>query len=404
MTNKKELNEVKEKCTVTVLSETHSSSVARLKEIYEQDKRKAKVIFDNNKSNHSHNYYDNEICLFEYPNGDFRIASISRKYGMSINAVLYSRKSNVWAISYKHKTKSFYFIDNSKRIKVLTMDIFRAYCGNTNGVVYEYLIKKFGWLRNIAESNHGGRLSFGGIIKNKLYNEKELLKYIYKCPYPVAKMLSENRGHYSSSDFAKVWKELKKVLINIENLKPEFLKSPYFNDTVKMASSLGYKVNCSWGLNRLKQEHDMYSKEIVNVILEFEELTNLQIRKVYRDFAEFSGFELLTTNHDLIGEGKVMSHCVGTYSPQVNNGYCAIYRYGGHTLQLRYYKGYSYNDKHLKGKLIINQFMGFNNSMAPAKLTNEVQSVIDKFNMDIKDYSNDNEFEVCESDVDDLPF
>ena len=57
----------------------------------------------------------------------------------------------------------------------------------------------------------------------------------------------------------------------LENLKPEILNSPYFRDATKMASSLGKKVNCSWGLKRLKQEHDLYSKEIVKIILEFEE-------------------------------------------------------------------------------------------------------------------------------------
>lgn len=402
----KKKTEDKELCKLTVLNETKNPNVNKLKQIYEKDKRKAKVIFDNNKTNHS--YSETRLCLFEYPNGDFRIASLTRKYGMSINAIIYSRESNNWALSYKHKTKSFYFIDNIKRVKVLNMNILHTYCGNANSIVYNYLLAKFGWMRNVLESKHGGSLSFASIIKNKLYNEREILKHVYKCPYPVAKMLSENHGSYSPWDFIKVWKEQKKVLINIENLKPEFLNSPYFKDTTKMAESLGYKVNCSWGLKRLKQEHDRYSKEIVNTILEFEDIIDLNIKKVYWDFAEFSGFEMLKTNHELICEGKVMSHCVGTYSPYVNNGSCAIYRYKGHTLDLRYRRPYvvKQTDEVFKQKLDINQFMGFNNSQAPKELREEVQAIVDEFNMNIIDYTTEDEnawFDSVNYD-NDLPF
>ena len=229
-----------------------------MKQIYEQNKRKAKVIFDNNNRNQI--YTEGRVCLFEYPNGDFRIVSLTRKYGVSVNAVIYSRESNNWVITYKHKTRAFYFIDGMRRVRVLNREILESYCPKSNILVYDYLMVKFGWLRNILESKYGNSLSFTSIVKNKLYNDREILKFMYKCSYPVAKMLSENSAPYSPHTFIKVWKELKKVLINIENLKPEFLKSPYFMDTTKMASSLGYKVNCSWGLKRLKQEHDMYSK------------------------------------------------------------------------------------------------------------------------------------------------
>lgn len=402
----KKKTEVKEECKLTVLNETKSDSIAKLREIYEQDRQKAKVIFDNNKTNHV--YMESRLCLFEYPNGDFRIVSLARKFGMSVNAVFYSRESNNWAISYKHKTKSFYFIDGMKRVKVLTMNILNGYCPNTNDVVYEFLLKKFGWLRNIIESANGGSLSFATIIRHKLYNEREILKHVYKCPYPVAKMLSDNRGDYSPWDFVKVWKEQKKVLLNIENLKPEFLKSPYFIDTTKMASSLGKKVNCSWGLNRLKQEHDLYSKEIVKIILEFEEINYLNIKKVYKDFAKFSGFELLKTNHELIAEGKTMHHCVGTYSSSVNSGACAIYRYKGHTLDLRHTRTYVFKSENedLKKRLTINQFMGYNNAYASNELRDEVQLLLDVFNSNIIDYTTEDDVEWYENinQDNDLPF
>jgi hypothetical protein len=399
-------------CTLTVLSESKNPSVSKLKHIYEQNKRKAKVIFDNNNRNQI--YTEGRVCLFEYPNGDFRIASLTRKYGVSVNAVIYSRESNNWVITYKHKTRAFYFIDGMRRVRVLNREILESYCPKSNILVYDYLMVKFGWLRNILESKYGNSLSFTSIVKNKLYNDREILKFMYKCSYPVAKMLSENSAPYSPHTFIKVWKELKKVLINIENLKPEFLKSPYFMDTTKMASSLGYKVNCSWGLKRLKQEHDMYSKEIVNTILEFEDISDLNIRKVYLDFAKFSGIEILTTNHQLIYEGKVMSHCVGTYSSQVNSGACAIYRYKNHTLDLRFRKPYvlrtanGFNLTQVSKRILeVNQFMGFNNVEAPDELMKEVLEIIGRFNMNISEYDieyDESLYERVNNYDDELPF
>ncbi len=392
--------EEKEACKLTVISETTNINIEKLINIYKEDRRKAKIIFDNN----NNIYNQTRICLFEYANGDFRIGSLTRKYGISTNAVIYSRESNNWVISYKHKTKSFYFIDKFKKLRMLTMNILNAYCNDINFSAYNYLLNKFGWIRNLNECKHVSIISFNTIVKHKLYNEKEVLKHIFKCPYPVAKMLSENHGQYSPWDFIKIWKQAKKVLINVENLKPEFLNSPYFFDTTKMASTLGKKVNCSWGLKRLLEEHDNFSKEITNTILEFEELRELNVREVYKDFAVFSGFELLLTNHDLIAEGKVMSHCVGTYSSQVNTGKSGIYRYKGHTLELAYRKQYG-SSADEKKRLCINQYMGFKNKQAPDELMNEVKDIVNNFNKTILEYDDDEvSYNLFQALDDDLPF
>ena len=400
-----------DECVMTILSESPNHSIDSLREIYDQDRRKAKVIFDQDKSKYS--FGKSRICLFEYSNGDFRIVSLTRKYGVSVTAVLYSRESNNWAISYKHKTKSFYFIDHAKRIKQLNLGYITMVNNDVENKAYEYMLKKFAWIRNLSEFKYANSLTFNTIVRHKLYNEKAMLRHLFKCPYPVAKMLSENNEPYSPWDFIKVWKEQKKVLINIENLTAEFRNSPYFHDSTIMAASLGKKINCSWGLKRLKQEHDLYSKEIVDVILEFEPLRPLNIRSVYKAFAEFSGFELLTTNHDLIAEGKRMSHCVGTYSSNVNSGACAIFRYKNHTLDVRYSKPYIFkateelSPNELKKRLDINQFMGFSNVPAPKELKDEVLEIIDAFNKLGIDYTMEDDVEWYETEraqADDLPF
>ena len=400
-----------DECTTTILSESPNPSIDRLKAIYDQDRRKAKVIFDQDKSNYT--FGTNKICLFEYSNGDFRLVSITRKYGISVTAVLYSRESNNWAISYKHKTKSFYFIDHSKRVRQLSLGYLTVLSNDVGNNAYNYMLERFAWIRNVSEFKFGNSLTFSTIVRHKLYNEKSMLRHLFKCPYPVAKMLSENNEPYNPWDYIKVWKEQKKVLINIDNLKAEFRNSPYFHDSTIMAASLGKKINCSWGLKRLKQEHDLYSKQIVDVILEFEPLRPLNIRSVYKAFAEFSGFELLTTNHDLIAEGKKMSHCVGTYSSNVNSGSCAIFRYKNHTLDVRYSKPYIFKateeltPNELKKRLDINQFMGFSNVPAPKELNDEVLGIIDAFNKLGVDYTMEDDvdwYETERAQEEDLPF
>jgi hypothetical protein len=135
---------------------------------------------------------------------------------------------------------------------------------------------------------------------------------------------------------------------------------------------------------------------------------DLNIKKVYLDFAEFSGIEILTTNHQLIYEGKIMAHCVGTYSPIVNSGSCAIYRYKGHTLDLRFRKPYVFKstDEELKTKLEINQFMGYDNVSASKELRVEVEAMVDQFNMNLIDYTTEDDIEwyANANHDNDLPF
>ena len=72
---------------------------------------------------------------------------------------------------------------------------------------------------------------------------------------------------YNVSDMIKIWKEMKQVLINVENLKPELYENHLFIDTCKMARTLDRKVNCSWSIKRLTQEHDDWAREITNTVL-----------------------------------------------------------------------------------------------------------------------------------------
>jgi hypothetical protein len=210
-------------------------------------------------------------------------------------------------------------------------------------------------------------VNFNTVIAKKLYNQKAMLRHLYRCPYPVAKFIHVYCHSISSpSKYLKVWYEMRKRLINIENFKEEMFKHPMFNDTCRFSQMLDKTVNCSWGLKRLESEHNKWSKEVVKVILEFEPLIELKIHDVFIDFAKYSGFHMLKTNHELIAEGNAMNHCVGTYSENVNNGDCAIYRVYEHTLEVR---------KNNKG-LYIGQYMGYSNQPAPKEIYEKVNAII----------------------------
>lgn len=140
-----------------------------------------------------------------------------------------------------------------------------------------------------------------------------------------------------------------------------------------MAYTLGKKVNCMWSISRLKEEHDLWSKEITQTLLSFEPLVNLTINEIYIKFAEFSGFKLLKTNRDMMHEGLIQKHCVASYISQVNSGNCAIYSVNDFTLQLSV-------NTYEKRKIIINQFKGQYNNPAPIDLINLVKEKLDEFN------------------------
>jgi hypothetical protein len=246
--------------------------------------------------------------------------------------------------------------------------------------VYQFLASKFGWLRNIGEDTRLHGLSFNVIMTKKLFNGKKALAHIYGVPYPVADVLSKNKSDYSPWNYLKMWKQMRRHLINIDNLKPEILNSHYFIDACRIGGQLGHKVNCSWSLRRLKEEHDKWSKEYDAIVMKYEPVIDLNIAQVYRDFAEFSGYPLLLTNHALINEGRLMRHCVGSYTSNVNAGNSGIMRVEGHTLEVAYRKQWVDGEYTPIKKLVYNQLKGVSNANAPKDLDDGVKMMIDAFN------------------------
>lgn len=359
----------------TVISSNDTSDLTKLFEIYANDRLKAKVIFDHRKG--SVRFARNRFVLFEYSNGDFRFAKLERKYGISKTNVIYSRESCCSA--YGMKNGKFYKVENN-RVYLLRVNDFL----NLDKFQSEFFLGRFGWIRNLLEDERCGLIDLNHVIKYKLFNVKACLRHIYKVPYPVADMLSKSQHNFPPWDFLKMWKEMKKTLINIENLKMELFNDKLFKDTTLMANSLGRKVNCSWSNKRLKLEHDRMSREIIDIILEFEELRNLKINPIFKKFQEFSGYKMFLTNHDLIEEGKMMNHCVGTYSGNVDSGRSSIYRVNGYTLELTYGPDWIHNPKKgevRRNKISVSQYMGYGNTLAPNHFKKEVIAMVEEFNL-----------------------
>jgi hypothetical protein len=364
--------------TWRLLTETVQPLLKELIENYQKDKYKARVLFFNKGGNTS-NYTQNREVLFEYPNGDFKICKFTKKYGISKTGIMYNRETMTNQFLY---VKKKFYIKNGSKFTVPTHSYLKHNPNHFSSEAFVFLKEKFGWIRNILESTNGYSISLNTIVTEKLYNEKKILKKIFKAPWPVIEFITKpNPQEYSFYDKVKIWKEMRQYLINLDSLKSEMYNSHYFNDTCKMAKTLNKRVNCSWSLRRLKQEHDEWAKEISYIVLESQPLTDLKIKQIYLDFANYSGYEILKTNHDIVREGIKQHHCVATYISSVERGHCAIYRVGDYTLELVHGTNWRIPlDCRPKYKtLYTSQLRGVCNHDATKELKDEVDGWIRKF-------------------------
>lgn len=389
------LNPKKVKPDWELLYEQDNVRINRLIELYKENPQHARIIF---KQGNNQEFQRNRVLAFTYPNGDINIVQFRHSFGISVTNRMYQSEKNMAAIIYKKETNKWYS-KNKGGIKLLDfaqMTAFISNCSNyyantetTN--ITKYMFKRLPWLRNMAEDKYSvsHNVPFNTIITKKLFNLKSIYRHVFGAPYPVIEMMMEVLHHGNGQQpihFAKTWKEMKKVLINVENLKFEMFCNGGFMDACKMASSVGKKINCSWGVKRLKEEHDAWAKEISNVLLLNQKNSKMNIYHIYEDFAKYSGYELLRTNFDMVHDGLMMSHCVATYIDRVDNGICAIYKVDGHTMELCFepvrFKNNMYGRGNINSNrgLWYNQIQGYKNSAAPQELKDKVQDMLDDFN------------------------
>jgi hypothetical protein len=387
------LNPKKVKPEWELLYEQNNPRIDRLIELYKENPQHARIVYmQGNKVD----FQRNRVLVYTFVNGDINIVRFIHSFGISVTNKIYQSEKNAASVIYKKETNKWY-IKNGGGIKLLNYSELlsfvsqASYYTNLENRTLAFMASKLPWLRNVAEDkyNVSHTVAFNTIISKKLFNLKAIYRHIFGIPYPLIEMMMErlnSQNGWNPIHFAKAWKELKKVLINVENLKLEMFSHHGFMDACKMASSVGKKINCSWGVNRLKEEHDAWAKEISNVLLLNQKNTKLNIYHIYEDFAAYSGYELLKTNFDLVHDGLMMSHCVATYIDRVNHGLCAIYKVDGHTMELCFelvrFKHNLYTPQKMNSNrgLWNNQIRGYKNADAPQELKDKVQSVLDNFN------------------------
>lgn len=400
---KKKADGEKSVCTgYRVLFEGINDEVNELFRVYKEDPFKARVKFFNK----GRSYFNiRRLVLFEFENGDFEICSFINSFGISTTNKIYGSQKKDASILY---VKNKFWIKQNKNFQPLTFGNLTNFINNHENIyvygenddkikkskIYDYFDNRFHWFKTVHESKVSRGLTFNKIVEDELFKLKDMTWRVLGVHHKLGIMIAESKTFKSilsdSGKGVKYWKELMKVLDGVEHLTEEMLNSIYFYDTCKMARTLGRRVNCRWGLKRLKEEHDVWAKEITRIILECELEYDLNIRPIYKAFAEYSGFKLLSTNKEMLAEGMIQNHCVGTYINKVEKGQCAIYHVDGYTLELSHvtesfkvkesFEGGIPQYRNVEKKVLKNvQFRGKYNADAPKELNDRVNRMLIDF-------------------------
>ena len=371
-----------------VLFKSINLDLDKVLELVKTDRFKVRVLIKNDPSKYTYT----EIILFEDKN-QMTVIDQTKKLNISINNKLYYTIQHKQVYLYKNNKFWYLCTGRNSIIRPLTISNFpfisTSYTVDNNqpkleaGTALKVFMEKFSWIRFLLENSVVfSFVSFNTIIKYKLYNYNDLLKYLYKSNLPTAKFMLLNGID------AKKYKGLLKYTTNLnETSNVEFINSSsfLFQDTLNMAVILNRKVNCAWSVKRLQHEHDTWAKEITNIVME-ESNRDLKIKKEYIKFAEQNpDFKLINTTKELALEGLTQSHCVATYSNAVDKGNCAIFHINGYTAEI----------KLVNNELRIGQFSGYKNQHVPQKLMTELETRVMNFNrqlVNFTQYENENHY------------
>ena len=114
-------------------------------------------------------------------------------------------------------------------------------------------------------------------------------------------------------------------------------KIDLYVDTSRMVNKLNqkhgfsFKFNHSWSLRRMKEEHDKFSKILLEIEMkEKKHLDEIDIRALHKNAIDFT-FEsgvtatLLSRYSEIVHEGSVMNHCVAMFADSCINGDYLVY-------------------------------------------------------------------------------
>lgn len=367
----------------TILCEDAAKKVKMMRfvELYKEDKLAARVKYFNRSNNYRtyneerYSYDFTRVVAFEWDNGDFSVNHIINRVGISTSGKMYSTSKTIEAYIFKDGK---YWFRSGNGVKPLNYANTTSF-GYTSPKIEEFLKQKIQFFETISEFPWNSQITFNTIVREKLFGLNDLYRFYFKVPINIAKILAKVK--FKNNHFRHKYQltRYRSVLKNVQNLTEELATWAHFGDALDMALTLGEKINCGWGLKRIKEEHDKWSRKIANMLLKSEPERDLRIRKDLAGFGEFSGYRLLKTNRDMLYEGLRQDHCVGTYISSVENGECAIFDVENYTLQLKI--KIEEDSLGIKYKKCYNaQYLGYKNSHPPLELVGKVNAMIEAYN------------------------
>jgi len=159
---------------IEILSSTETN-VSKFKEIYEQDRFKARIFA-------LENLPQENILTYNFVSpGNFQIFRTVKTYGVSKTLKLYARKKDFQ--KYIVSSKGFY--------KIERRSIFPICLSNLDSDVRDIFIKNLSWVRFIIECRFDNVL-FNTVQRYKLYSRDKVLRHIYGVKPEIALKLKEH--------------------------------------------------------------------------------------------------------------------------------------------------------------------------------------------------------------------
>lgn len=156
------------------------------------------------------------------------------------------------------------------------------------------------------------------MFAGKITNNHDLIKAYFKAvrinasPASFLKLIETLA--MSKVDFLRSMGTAKDVNHFIEYVISEdkdYNKSQIINDMVQEAQILNKKIDYTWSLNRLKEEHKSWTKEIMKIEIDALDETILDYVDKFDRYTP-EGFTLLKTQREVFSEGTMMHHCIYT--------------------------------------------------------------------------------------------
>jgi hypothetical protein len=177
---------------------------------------------------------------------------------------------------------------------------------------------------------------FEKMVTGKITNNIDVCKAYIKamrlnCSPSLFLQLFTSDYTISKTDFlrqASVAKDVNHFIEYTMSVSKENSRDKYhiLSDMIKEAQILEKKIDFTWSLNRVKEEHKKWTEEIMQV--EIDGLDDQVIPNVERfDRYTPKHFKLLKTQKEVFYEGKIMKHCVYTsyWNSIKNNNYLAYH-------------------------------------------------------------------------------